>query len=161
VEDKDGDAVDELLSSVDLASYGLERVRLNTAIGLDETESEVDPQNPKPRGAHGTDEVISELDLIINSFNERWFQGWEATPEEQRMKFITLAKSIQAHPDYQSKVVDNADEQNRNLAFQKILDEVMSKQRKQELDLYRLYAKDDAFKSAFFDTMKRIAASRK
>lgn len=33
----------------------------------------------------------------------------------------------------------------------------MSKQRKQELDVYRLYAKDDAFKTAFFDTMKRMA----
>jgi type I restriction enzyme R subunit len=34
----------------------------------------------------------------------------------------------------------------------------MSKQRKQELDLYRLYAKDDAFYQAFFDTMKRMAS---
>ena len=34
----------------------------------------------------------------------------------------------------------------------------MSKQRKQELDLYRLYAKDDAFKTAFFDTMKRMSS---
>lgn len=34
----------------------------------------------------------------------------------------------------------------------------MAKQRKQELDLYRLYAKDEAFKTAFFDTMKRMSA---
>jgi type I restriction enzyme R subunit len=33
----------------------------------------------------------------------------------------------------------------------------MSNQRKQELDLYRLYAKDDAFYQAFFDTMKRMS----
>jgi type I restriction enzyme R subunit len=37
----------------------------------------------------------------------------------------------------------------------------MSNQRKQELDLYRLYAKDDAFKTAFFDTMKRMASVSK
>ena len=72
-----------------------------------------------------------------------------------------MTKSIQAHPDFQPKVVENSDEQNRNLAFQKILDEVMSKQRKQELDLYRLYAKDDAFKTAFFDTMKRMTSVNK
>lgn len=151
------DGLDELLESIDLSTYGLERVRLNEAIGLDDSESEVDPQNPNPRGAHGSEEEKDPLDLIIQSFNERWFQGWEATPEDQRMKFITLTKSIQAHPDFQTKVIENYDEQNKDLAFKKILDDVMSKQRKQELDLYRLYAKDDAFKIAFFDTMKRMS----
>lgn len=153
------DALDELLESVDLSTYGLERVRLNETIGLDDSESGVDPQNPNPRGAHGTDEDKDPLDLIIQSFNERWFQNWEATPEDQRVKFISLTKSIQAHPDFQPKVVESTDIQNKNLAFQKILDDVMSKQRKQELDLYRLYAKDDAFKTAFFDTMKRMSES--
>ncbi|WP_055443423.1 type I restriction endonuclease subunit R [Lacinutrix himadriensis] len=155
------DALDELLSSVDLSTYGLERVRLNEVIGLDDSESMVDPQNPNPRGAHGTDEDKDPLDLIIQSFNEKWFQNWEVTPEDQRVKFISLTKSIQAHPDFLQKVVENSDEQNKNLAFQKILDEVMSKQRKQELDLYRLYAKDDAFKTAFFDTMKRMSSVSK
>ena len=155
------DALDELLSSIDLSTYGIERVRLNESIGLDDTESIADPQNPNPRGAHGSDEEKDPLDLIINSFNERWFQGWEATPEDQRVKFINLTKSIQSHPDFQPKVVENQDEQNKDLAFKKILDDVMSKQRKQELDLYRLYAKDEAFYQAFFDTMKRMANTGK
>jgi len=157
IKDPDIDGLDELLESVDLSTYGLERVKLNQTIGLDDTESEVDPQNPNPRGAHGTDEELDPLDLIINSFNEKWFQGWEATPDDQRVKFISLTKSIQAHPDFLSKVAENHDEQNKDLAFKKILDDVMSKQRKQELDLYRLYAKDDAFYQAFFDTMKRMS----
>lgn len=151
------DGLDELLESVDLSTYGLQRVKLNETIGLDDSESEVNPQNPNPRGVHGPGEDEDPLDLIINSFNERWFQGWEATPEDQRVKFISLTKSIQAHPDFQSKVAENSDQQNRDLAFKRILDDVMSKQRKQELDLYRLYAKDDAFYQAFFDTMKRMA----
>jgi type I restriction enzyme, R subunit len=153
------DAMDELLNSVDLSTYGLERVKLNTSIGLDDSETELDPQNPNPRGAHGSDKEEDPLDLIINSFNERWFQGWEATPEDQRIKFVTLGKYIQAHPDYASKVADNTDAANRDLAFKKILDEVMSKQRKNELELYRLYAKDDAFYQAFFDTMKRMVGA--
>ncbi|KXN98055.1 DEAD/DEAH box helicase [Aequorivita aquimaris] len=157
VKDPDIDALDELLNSVDLSTYGLERVKLNHSIGLDDAETEVDPQNPNPRGAHGGDENKDPLELIIKSFNERWFQGWEATPEDQRVKFISLTKSIQAHPDFQTKVADNTDEQNKDLAFRRILDDVMSKQRKQELDLYRLYAKDPTFYQAFFDTMKRMA----
>jgi len=35
----------------------------------------------------------------------------------------------------------------------------MSKQRKSELDLYRLIAKDDAFKIAMQDTLKRILSA--
>lgn len=153
------EGLDELLESIDLSTYGLERVRLNESIGLDDTESEVDPQNPNPRGAHGTDEDKDPLDLIIQSFNERWFQGWEATPEDQRVKFISLTKSIQAHPDFEAKYLNNSDEQNKSIAFEKIMNDVMAKQRKQELDLYRLYAKDDAFKIALFDTMKRMAGN--
>uniref|UniRef100_UPI0040474454 type I restriction endonuclease subunit R n=1 Tax=Mariniflexile sp. TaxID=1979402 RepID=UPI0040474454 len=150
------DALDELLSSIDLSTYGIERVRLNESIELDDSESVVDPQNPNPRGAHGTEEDRDPLDLIINSFNERWFQGWEATPQEQRMKFVSLKKSIEAHPDYTAKVAENNDRQNRDLALWRILNEVIAKDRKKGLDFYRLYAKDEAFKLAFFDTMKRI-----
>jgi type I restriction enzyme R subunit len=157
INNPDIDALDELLSSIDLSTYGLERVRLNETIGLDDSDSIVDPQNPNPRGAHGTGEDLDPLDLIINSFNEKWFQGWEATPDDQRVKFISLTKSIQTHPDFQSKFQKISDEQNKSLAFEKILDEVMTKKRKQELDLYRLYAKDEAFKTAFFDTMMRMS----
>ncbi|MFZ1790553.1 MAG: type I restriction endonuclease subunit R [Saprospiraceae bacterium] len=148
--------IDELLESVDLSTYGLERTKLNHSIGLDDSNSEVDPQNPNPRGAHGPVEEEDPLDEIIRSFNEKWFHGWEATPEDQRIKFITLSRYIQAHPDYQSKVADNKDVQNRDLAFKKILDEVMGQQRKKELELYKLYAKDESFYQAFFDTMKRM-----
>ncbi|MCB9251732.1 MAG: type I restriction endonuclease subunit R [Flavobacteriales bacterium] len=153
--DKEKDALDGLLNSVDLSTYGLERVKLNTSIGLDATETEVDPQNPNPRGVHsGSDK--EELDLIIQSFNERWFQGWEATPEEQRAKFINLAQKIKEHSDFKEKYADNTDTQNRELAFNKIFDEIMGKQRKNELDLYRLISQDEGFKTAMQDTIKRM-----
>jgi type I restriction enzyme, R subunit len=58
---------------------------------LNEDETELDPQNPNPRGAHGGDEAHDPLDDIVRRFNERWFQGWSATPEEQRIKFIHIA----------------------------------------------------------------------
>ena len=154
--DHQKDALDGLLNSVDLSTYGLERVKLNSSIGLDATETEVDPQNPNPRGAHGGDIEEDELDLIIQSFNERWFQGWEATPDEQRAKFVNLAQKMKEHSDFKEKYADNADIQNREIAFGKIFDEVMGKQRKNELDLYRLIAQDDGFKIAMQDTIKRM-----
>ena len=42
------------------------------------------------------------------------------------------------HNDFKEKYADNKDNQNREIAFNKIFDEVMGKQRKNELDLYRL-----------------------
>ncbi len=153
---EDKDVYDELLDSVDLSTYGLERVKLNASIGLDASETELEPQNPNPRGAHGSETTEDALDLIVNSFNERWFQGWEATPEEQRVKFVSLAKSMQVHPDYEDKYLNNPDVQNRELAFRRIFEEVMGKQRRNELDLYRAISKDDATKMAFIDSLKRV-----
>lgn len=156
VRTKEDVQIDELLESVDLSTYGLERTKLNHTIGLDDSDTELDPQNPNPRGAHSGEEEKDILDEIIRSFNERWFQGWEATPDDQKVKFIQVSKHIQAHPDFQAKYADNPDEQNRDLALRKMIEEVLAKQRKQELELYKLHAKDDAFKQAFFDTMKRL-----
>lgn len=156
IKDPDKDALDELLNSVDLSTYGLERVNLNVNIGLDASETEVDPQNPNPRGAHGGDTDKDELDLIIKSFNERWFQGWEATPEEQRVKFVNLAQKMKEHPDFKEKYQENGDVQNREIAFGKIFEDVMGKQRKTELDLYRLISQDESFKYAMQDTIKRM-----
>jgi type I restriction enzyme, R subunit len=156
VHTKEDELIDELLETVDLSSYGLERTKLNITIGLDDSATELDPQNPNPRSTHGGGGEKDPLDEIIKAFNEKWFHGWDATPEDQRIKFITISKHIKAHPDYQAKVADNMDTQNRDLAFKKILDEVMNQQRKQELELYKLYAKDESFYKALYDTMKRI-----
>lgn len=155
IEDPQSDTLDKLLESVDLSTYGLERVKLNASISLDDSETQLDPQNPNVRGAHG-DEEKDELENIINGFNEKWFQGWEATPEDQRVKFISLSKSVQAHPDFDMKVAQNSDDQNRELALKKILDDVMAQQRKQELELYKLYAQDPAFYQSFYNTIKQV-----
>ncbi|MCW8966532.1 MAG: type I restriction endonuclease subunit R, partial [Candidatus Pacearchaeota archaeon] len=158
VRDPDADQIDELLESVDLTSYGLERVKLNNSIGLDDSETELDPQSPNVRGAHGGDEETDPLDEIIKSFNERWFQGWSATPEEQRIKFINIAESIKAHPDFKDKYQNNQDVHNRELAFQKIFEDVMLKNRRNELELYKLLANDEAFKAAMQQSLKRVVS---
>lgn len=156
VKTKEDVLIDELLESVDLSTYGLERTKLNHTIDLDDSATEVDPQNPNPRGAHGGDEETDPLDEIIRTFNERWFHGWDATPEDQRVKFVQVSKKLLEHPDIQEKYFDNPDSHNRDIALDVMLKEVLNKQRKQELELYKLTAKDDSFYRAFFDTMKRL-----
>jgi len=155
IEDPGQDELDELLESVDLSTYGLERTKLGHAIGLDNSKAELDPQNPNPRGHRGEEEQADPLDEIIRSFNERWFQGWSATPEEQRVKFINILDSIRTHPDYSAKYGDNQDPYSRSLALEQMLKDVMLKRRKEELELYKLYASDEAFKTAWFQNIER------
>ncbi|MEZ4599654.1 MAG: DEAD/DEAH box helicase family protein [Syntrophotaleaceae bacterium] len=159
IKDKDKDTLDELLESVDLSTYGLERVKLKESIGLDESASEIDPQNPNARGVHGGDEPKDPLDEIIKAFNERWFAGWEATPEEQRVKFINIARHVFKNPNYQTQVVDNQDEQNSRLALEKLISQAVSQERKRELDLYKRYAQDPEFKRAFDASIMRLLAN--
>lgn len=104
----------------------------------------------------GMEEEKDPLDMIIRSFNERYFQGWDATPEEQRVKFVNIAKHMQAHPDFASKFVNNIDTQTRQLAFEKIFNEVMNRQRRTELDLYKQIAQDEGFKYSFMDSLKQV-----
>lgn len=156
VQDPASDAIDALLESVDLSTYALERVKLNHSITLDAETTELDPQNPNPRGAHGDDNQESPLDEIIRNFNERWFKGWSATPEEQRVKFVTIADSIRNHPDFDSKYANNLDPHTKELAFEKILNEIMLQRRKEELELYKLFARDPAFKTSWRQSIQRM-----
>ena len=158
IKDKDQDKLDELLNSVDLSTYGLERVKLGISIGLDESATQLDPQNANPRGAHGDNEK-DLLDSIINAFNEKWFHGWEATPEEQRVKFINLMDKVKTHDDFKSKYKENQDSHTRRLALEKIVAEVMNKERKKELDLYKLFAGDEAFRVGMLDSFERALSS--
>jgi type I restriction enzyme, R subunit len=160
IKDPNQDMLDQLLESVDLSSYGLSRTKLNHSIGLDASPSVLDPQNPNPRGNRDGDPEVDPLDEIIRTFNERWFQGWSATPEEQRIKFINVVNSIRAHPDYTEKYEANTDPYNRGLALDKMLQDVMLKRRKEELELYKLFASDPAFKMAWSQNIEQMLSRK-
>jgi len=99
------------------------------------------------------------LDEIIKDFNEKWFQGWEATPEEQKVKFVHLMEKVKTHRDYKSKFEENHDEYTRRLALSKILSDVMNNERKKELELYKLFAADKAFRTGMLDSLERALAN--
>ncbi len=155
------DEMDELLNSVDLSTYGLQRIKLNESILLDEAQSELNPQNPNMRGAYGSSDEEDPLDQIINSFNELHFLGWNTTPEDQRVKFVNLAQRIREHTDFQEKYLTSEDPQKQDLAFDKIFDDITLKNRKSDMDFYRLISHDEAFRASVKDTLKRILFERK
>ena len=154
VKDKDKDRLDELLNAVDLSTYGLERVKLGAKIELDPSEAQLDPQNPNLRGTHADEEKKDPLDEIIRNFNERWFKGWDATPEEQRAKFIHIMGRVKAHKDFEQNYEKNTDEINKKLAIAKIIDEVINNERKKELELYKLFATNETFKLGLMENIE-------
>jgi len=156
VQDPEQDQLDELLNSVDLSTYGLERAKLHANIGLDDSDTELDPQNPNLRGAHQEEMIRDPLEDIVKAFNERFFQGWDATPQEQRVKFINIAQHVANDPTYKTHVVDNQDAQNRKLALEKLIRNAVNKERRRELELYQLYSKDPEFKRAFESSIINI-----
>lgn len=156
VRDKDQDELDALLDSVDLSTYGLERVRLNESLTLDAAATELEPENPNMRGYHGGEGQELPLDEIVRVFNERYFSAWGATPEEQRVKFINIIGHVKDNPAYQSQVVDNPDEQNRRIALESMISDAVNKERKKDLGLYKVYASDAEFKRAFDESIMRI-----
>ncbi|MGF2040060.1 MAG: hypothetical protein RMZ43_032970 [Nostoc sp. CmiVER01] len=158
VKNPDQDQLDELLESVDLSTYGIERVKLNHTIELDASESEIDPQNSNLRGYHDDAPQRDPLDEIISAFNNRFFTGWDATPQEQRVKFINIARHVIDNPYYQNQVVNNPDEQNRRLALEELIKQAINRERKRELDLYKRYASDPEFKRAFDASIMQLLA---
>ena len=158
VKTKADELIDELLESVDLSTYALERTKLSHSIELDEAATNLDPQNANPRGVHDNDKQKDPLDEIIRAFNERWFQDWDASPEERRQKFIDIKKRVETHKDYKSKVLENKDPQNSELALKKILDEVMNQIKKSELYFFKRYIQDEAFSQSFRDALRHSIA---
>lgn len=63
---------------------------------------------------------------------------------------------MQAHPYYKEKYKANPDSQNREIAYVKIFNDMIAKNRKNELDLYRLMSQDSSFKKSIMDTLKRL-----
>ena len=147
--------IDGLLDSVDLGTYGLERVKIGHTIGLDDSNSEIDPPNSNMRSGH-EDPEADPLDVIIATFNDRYFNGWDATPEEQRIKLLKILEHAMNDREFQDKVVLNPDQQNRRLASEKLFGEAMRLERTRELDLYNKYASDNDFKVGLHEALMRM-----
>ena len=150
------DAWTTLLESVDLSTYGLERGQAQPEHRSGRRRKRARPAESQPTRRAWLEEGKDPLDEIIRVFNERWFAGWDATPEEQRVKFIHIAQHVANNPDYVAQVVNNQDEQNRRLALEKLISQAVGQERKRELDLYKRYASDPDFKRAFDVSIRRI-----
>ena len=149
--------IKDLLDSVDLNTYGLRRTALNETIVLDPGESTIDPLKATMVNAGSTDEPNKDpLDEIIKEFNEHWFRGWEATPDDQKEKLVNITKAVANDADYQNLVIGNPDQQAVEAAMAMIIDRIIRQKRKGDMSLYREYQQNDAFKAGFRTLITRM-----
>lgn len=149
--------IKDLLDSVDLNTYGLRRTALNETIVLDAGESTIDPLKPTMvNGGPGEDPVKDPLDEIIKEFNEHWFNGWDATPADQKEKLVNIAKAIAADENYRKLVIGNPDQQAVKEAMGTIIDRIIRQKRKGDMSLYREYQQNAAFKDGFRTLITRM-----
>lgn len=149
--------IKDLLDSIDLNTYGLRRTALNETIVLDAGESTIDPLKPTMvNGGPGEDPVKDPLDEIIKEFNEHWFNGWDATPADQKEKLVNIAKAIAADENYRKLVIGNPDQQAVEEAMGTIIDRIIRQKRKGDMSLYREYQQNAAFKDGFRTLITRM-----
>ena len=93
---------------------------------------------------------------ILKLFNEKWFKGWDATPDEQKAKLINITKSVVEDKDYQDLVVGNPDQDAVDEAMAKIIDRIIRQKRKGDMSLYKEYQQNESFKSNFRTLINRM-----
>ena len=153
----DSDSLKDLLESVDLNTYGLRRTALNEPIALDAGEATIDPLKPVMVNAGGGDQEPKDpLDEILNEFNERWFKGWNATPEDQKTKLISVAKAVSEDDDYKTLVIGNPDQQAVDALMVEIIDRIIRQKRKGDMSLYKEYQQNEGFKDGFRSVVVRM-----
>ena len=149
------DNLNELVEAVDLNTYGLRRTSLNTPIGLDAGESTLDPLKPTMVST-GQEDEEDKLDNIIKDFNERWFKGWQGTPDDQKTKLVSITKAVEADPDYMTMVVGNPDKDSVEVIMKQIIDRVVRKKRASDMSLYQQYQQNDDFQVNFRSLITRL-----
>ena len=153
VPENGGIDVSDLLDNANLNTYCLSRTALNQHIELNADETILDPLAPTMVNAGPTDDERTEIDIILQHFNEQHMNGWDATPEEQRAKVVRIAELVTQTPQFQSQVVGNPDSDAATRRFEQIVDEVMASQRSRDLSLYREY-RDSGFRRDFINLIR-------
>ncbi len=150
------DELKDLLDSIDLSTYGLRRTQLDQPIQLDEEEAEINPLAPTMVSGGATEPDKDLLDQIIKVFNERWFDGWKSTPEDQKLKLVSLAKSIAESPSFRKQILGNPDAEATAWFYEKLFDKIMAEKRRSDMDLYKLYKTDKAFAAQLQSSVRKL-----
>ena len=149
------DDLKDLLESIDLSTYGLRRTTLSKNIELNSETSEIKPITPTMVNGGEGEPNDETLDDIIEEFNERWFEGWKNTPEEQKVKIKTIAKAIAENEDFKERVIGNQDTDAADRFFFQLIQNYMIKKRKDDMSLYKQFRDNPEFAADFTALIRR------
>lgn len=103
-------------------------------------------------GAKSEDETKDPLGEILKAFNEA-FKGWTATPEEHKVKLVSIAKAVRNDDDYMNLVMGNPDINASTAVRNRIIDAIMRRSNRDNKSLYRSFQKD---KESFYGVIGRL-----
>ena len=146
----------DLLSNVDLNTYGLKRQALNASIALAEDAAPLDPNKAAMAGAKPNEEEDELLSVIVEIFNTMHFTGWDASPEEQRDKILSIAKAVTDNDLFKNYVVGNPDPEAAADYTNRAIDKVVREKQKGDMSLYKQYLTDGDFKMQLRSALTRL-----
>lgn len=158
IKNKEIDILDELLDSVDLSTYGLERTKTSVSIKLDETETRLEPINNNPRGAYGNSQK-EKLDQIIYDFNQRWFSHWNKKTEECKEIALHITQKLVKHKDFEDQYKNNNDKDTKELAFDNMMRNIINQNRRNDLSFYKSYIEEANFRKDFNNIIKILSSN--
>lgn len=146
----------DLIKNVDLTTYGLRRTALKEKIELDSSTTVLESNDPKMPSVVTDNPEVDTLEKIVAEFNERWFQGWKTTPEDQKTKLVSIANAVIKDADYNKLIVGNPDPDTTAIALNDIITRIIRKQRTADMSLYKEYQQNQGFKDNFNILISRI-----
>ena len=99
--------------------------------------------------------LIILLVFLLSWHSATTIPSFDATPFSEKELLVKMFNG-DIIKDENDQYKNNPDTTNREIAFGKIFEEVMLKNRRNEMELYKLLAADEAFKSAMQQSLKRV-----
>jgi type I restriction enzyme, R subunit len=140
-----------LLETVDMDSYRVEK-QATMKIVLADTDAEIDPV-PASGGGYRPESERDLLSNIVATFNEQWGNvRWEDGDRVRRLISQDIPARVAADGAYRNAMRNN-DAQNARIEHDKALARVMVGVLRDDMDLYKLFSDNDAFKKWLTSSM--------
>ena len=148
---KEEDLSKGILPAIDMDSYRVEK-QATMCIKLPDKDGEIEPV-PTTGGGHLPEPELDRLSNIIKTFNEL-FGNIPWTDYDRVRKLITeeIPSRVEADTAYQN-ALRNSDKQNARIEHDKALARVMTALLKDDIQLFKQFSDNDAFRRWLTDTV--------
>jgi len=140
-----------ILDAIDMDSYRVEK-QATQAILLADADAEIEPV-PMAGGSYHNEPELERLSDIVRRFNDM-FGNTTFSDEDHVKRLITqeIPARVAADAAYQN-AKKNSDKQNARIEHDKALGRVMTALINDDMELYKLFSDDTAFKRWLTDTI--------